>query len=135
MLRPRTCTHLALAVRTAYGVIGVFEATGNNILTSMWSPLFGSATAFALMALLPEYIVLAIFIYLGHYRIRTCSDPNWVDDRPPKKSVKEHLKDEQNKLKSKIDQGVALSQMGRGEVHSAERLDSVERAERGQNRR
>ena len=81
-----------LAVRTAYGVIGIFEATGQNIVTSKWSPLFGSATAFALMALLPEYIVLGIYMYIGHTRIHACRCRDWVDDRPPKKSLKDTLK-------------------------------------------
>jgi hypothetical protein len=113
-----------LAVRTAYGVIGVFEATGKNMLTSMWSSLFGSATAFALMALLPEYMVLAIFMYLGHYRIKTCRSRNWVDDRPPKKKLKDKLRD-------KLQQGVSLGQMGPGGDHPY--TPSIEQAERGDN--
>jgi len=113
-----------LALRTAYGIISVFEASGNNITTSMWSPLFGSATAFALMALVPEYIVLAIFMYLGHYRIKTCGSREWVDDRPPKKSLKDKLKD-------KLQQGMSLSQVGPGGGYSS--APSIEQAERGQN--
>ncbi|KAK0645430.1 hypothetical protein B0T16DRAFT_457464 [Cercophora newfieldiana] len=112
-----------MAVRTAYGVIGVFEATGDNLTKSMWSSLFGNATAFALMALLPEYIVLVIFMYLGRYRIKTCSRRNWVDDRPPKKSLKDKLKDNL--------QGMSLGQVGPGGDRSSG--DSVEDAERGQN--
>jgi hypothetical protein len=42
---------LFLALRTAYGMLGIFEATGADMFTSVWSSLFGSATAFALMAL------------------------------------------------------------------------------------
>jgi len=113
-----------LALRTAYGIISVFEASGNNITTSMWSPLFGSATAFALMALVPEYIVLAIFMYLGHYRIKTCGSREWVDDRPPKKSLKDKLKD-------KLQQGMNLSHVGPGGGYSS--TPSIEQAERGQN--
>lgn len=60
-----------LVVRTVYGLISVFDATGGRILTSMWSPLFGSATAFALMALLMEYISLCCFLYLSVHRLRT----------------------------------------------------------------
>lgn len=65
-----------LALRTAYGIIGVFEATGARLFTSMWSSLFGSATAFALMALLPEYVVVCIHIYILRCRVRTCSKTN-----------------------------------------------------------
>jgi hypothetical protein len=60
-----------LLVRTVYGLISVFDATGNRISTSMWSPLFGSATAFALMALLMEYISLCCFLYLSIHRLQT----------------------------------------------------------------
>jgi hypothetical protein len=70
-----------LALRTAYGIIGVFEATGAKLFTSMWSSLFGSATAFALMALLPEYVVVCTHIYILHSRVRTCSKTNQFLDR------------------------------------------------------
>lgn len=40
-------------------------------ITTTWNPLFGSAVAFALMALLPEYVVLVVYTYLGFYRKRT----------------------------------------------------------------
>jgi hypothetical protein len=63
-----------LALRTAYGMLGIFEATGANIFTSMWSSLFGSATAFALMALLPEYIIVCIYIHILRFRVRTCKE-------------------------------------------------------------
>lgn len=62
----------ALAVRTVYGLIGVFDAAGDRILVSTWSPLFGSATAFSLMALLPEYLVVCVYLYLGAHRLQTC---------------------------------------------------------------
>jgi hypothetical protein len=55
----------ALCLRTIYGIISVFNATGFNIINSKWSPLFGSAIAFALMALLPEYVMLCIYLFLG----------------------------------------------------------------------
>ncbi|KAM7203353.1 hypothetical protein V8F33_002344 [Rhypophila sp. PSN 637] len=61
-----------ICIRTAYGLIGIFEASGANILTSIWSPLFGSAVAFCFMALVPEYIALCVFIYLSVYRLRSC---------------------------------------------------------------
>jgi hypothetical protein len=55
-------------------MLGMFEATGANMFTSMWSSLFGSATAFALMALLPEYIIVCIYIRVLHFRVRTCRE-------------------------------------------------------------
>jgi hypothetical protein len=55
-------------------MLGIFEATGANMFTSMWSSLFGSATAFALMALLPEYIIVCIYISILHFRVRTCRE-------------------------------------------------------------
>ncbi|KAK4235352.1 hypothetical protein C8A03DRAFT_36807 [Achaetomium macrosporum] len=70
-----------LCVRAAYGIIGVAVASGNNILTSSWSPLFGSATAFGLMALLPEYIVLCIYIYLSACHLRTGKQEEVVEGR------------------------------------------------------
>ncbi|KAK8108292.1 uncharacterized protein PG998_010305 [Apiospora kogelbergensis] len=60
-----------LCVRAVFGVISVFEASGDNLLTSMWSPMFGNALLFSLMALLPEYAVLCVFVYLGFHRIST----------------------------------------------------------------
>lgn len=60
-----------LCTRALFGVIGVFEAAGANVLTSIWSPMFGSALLFSLMALLPEYIVLCVFVYLGIHRVST----------------------------------------------------------------
>jgi hypothetical protein len=60
----------ALVLRTVYGLL--YEFTSDSIF-STWDPLFGSAVAFALMALLPEYIVLVIYVYLGFHRIRSCS--------------------------------------------------------------
>ncbi|KAK7921503.1 hypothetical protein PG985_009525 [Apiospora marii] len=60
-----------LCIRAVFGVISVFEAAGANIRTSIWSPMFGSALLFSLMALLPEYIVLCVFVYLGIHRVST----------------------------------------------------------------
>ena len=52
--------------------------------TSKWSPLFGSATAFSLMALLPEFVVLCIFMHIARQRLQAASRPDWEEDRPPK---------------------------------------------------
>lgn len=51
-----------LAVRTAYGLLEVAEQADAR---SPWNPLTGSAVAFALMALLPEYVVLAGWVLMG----------------------------------------------------------------------
>ncbi|KAH8887209.1 hypothetical protein GQ53DRAFT_827381 [Thozetella sp. PMI_491] len=56
-----------LALRTIYGLISAFNS---DSILSTWNPLFGSAPAFALMALLPEYITLLIYLYLGIHRLR-----------------------------------------------------------------
>jgi hypothetical protein len=63
-----------LAVRTAYGILGIFKATGPNMFTSMWSSLFGSATAFALMALVPEYIIVCIYIHILRFRVTSSKE-------------------------------------------------------------
>lgn len=60
-----------LVIRTAYGLLYTFTSQD---LFSKWNPLFGSAVAFALMALLPEFITLLIYIYLGFNRIRDCEE-------------------------------------------------------------
>ncbi|KAF3014501.1 hypothetical protein E8E14_011265 [Neopestalotiopsis sp. 37M] len=57
-----------IMLRAIFGLLYAF--TSNNVF-STWNPLFGSAVAFALMALLPEYIALMTYIYLGFYRLRT----------------------------------------------------------------
>ena len=62
---------IPLCVRAAYGIIGVAVSSGSSFLLSDWSPLFGSATAFGLMALLPEYLALCTYIYLSTYHLRT----------------------------------------------------------------
>ncbi|KAF2447999.1 hypothetical protein P171DRAFT_441870 [Karstenula rhodostoma CBS 690.94] len=69
-----------LALRTAYGIIGIFDVTGANMFTSMWSSLFGSAAAFALMALLPEYIIVCIYMRILNLRVRTCREMNQLLD-------------------------------------------------------
>lgn len=50
----------------------MFEAMGADMFTSMWSSLFGSATALVLMGLLPEYVVICTYVYILRYRVRTC---------------------------------------------------------------
>ncbi|KAK0733038.1 hypothetical protein B0T26DRAFT_745134 [Lasiosphaeria miniovina] len=62
-----------LAVRIVYGLLGVFEPKGDftQVLRSQWNPLFGSAVAFSLMALLPEYLALCCYFKLGFHRLRT----------------------------------------------------------------
>lgn len=49
-----------MMARCVYGLLQVAFP-----LFSMWNPLYGSAVAFALMALLVEYIVVGIFFYIG----------------------------------------------------------------------
>lgn len=68
-----------ISIRTVYGLLSVFLASGNHILTSIWSPLFGSAVAFSFMALIPEYIALCIYIYLSIHRFRTCRAAELTD--------------------------------------------------------
>lgn len=49
-------------VRCVYGILQVvFEFRPS----STWSPLYGSAVAFALMACLAEYVAVMIFFYVG----------------------------------------------------------------------
>ena len=49
-------------VRTAYGLLQVILQTD---LQSKWNPVYGSAVAFALMALLMEYIAMGTFFAVG----------------------------------------------------------------------
>ncbi|KAH8168566.1 hypothetical protein LIA77_11830 [Sarocladium implicatum] len=51
-----------LAVRTAYGLLQVQH---QESIFSKWDPLYGSVSLFAAMALLMEYITLAIFMSVG----------------------------------------------------------------------
>lgn len=68
-----------LLLRAVYGLLYSFTASTMSTLNTTWNPLFGSAVAFALMALLPEYIVLITYLYLGFHRKRTASlDPSKV---------------------------------------------------------
>ena len=59
-----------IAVRSAYGILQQF----NYQLTATWNPLFGSAVAFTVMALLPEYILLLVDLWLGFHRIKSCEE-------------------------------------------------------------
>ncbi|KAK0719103.1 hypothetical protein B0H67DRAFT_632981 [Lasiosphaeris hirsuta] len=77
---------LPLCVRAAYGIIGVAVASGTNMLTSTWSPLFGSATAFGLMGLLPEYIVLCIYVCLSTHHLRAAKREEVVERRTKHRS-------------------------------------------------
>ncbi|KAM3443776.1 hypothetical protein MY4824_000224 [Beauveria thailandica] len=58
-----------LAVRTAYGLLEVARqggGGGGGEPGSAWNPLTGSALAFALMALVPEYVVLVGWVFVGY---------------------------------------------------------------------
>ena len=50
-----------LIVRTAYALLSVFATS----LNSKWDTIYGSAVAFAFMALLMEYIAVCIYLYIG----------------------------------------------------------------------
>ncbi|KAM0246893.1 hypothetical protein ACHAQJ_010051 [Trichoderma viride] len=51
-----------LMIRTVFGLL---EVALENSATSPFNPIAGNAVAFALMALLPEYIVVLTYIYTG----------------------------------------------------------------------
>ncbi|KAK1751526.1 hypothetical protein QBC47DRAFT_82935 [Echria macrotheca] len=70
-----------LVVRAIYGILGVALAAGVNIFTSDWSPLFGSAVAFGLMGLLPEFVVVCIYVYLSMHYLRTAKREADVEGR------------------------------------------------------
>jgi len=59
-----------LALRTAYGLLQVFYL---DTLAQPWNPIYGSAVSLVLMALLPEYIILVMYIGLGFRRAGSCS--------------------------------------------------------------
>ena len=50
-----------LIVRTTYALLSVFATS----LDSKWDTIDGSAVAFAFMALLMEYVVVCIYLYIG----------------------------------------------------------------------
>ena len=47
------------------GSISALLASGNNIVLLRWSPLFGSATAFSLMACFPRMLRFSLYNWLG----------------------------------------------------------------------
>lgn len=51
-----------LIIRTVFGLL---EVAFQNSATSPFSPVEGNAVAFALMALLPEYITILTYFYTG----------------------------------------------------------------------
>lgn len=51
-----------VVVRITYAFLSIFKS---NSLQSKWDALYGSATAFVLMVLIMEYIVVIIFIVVG----------------------------------------------------------------------
>lgn len=63
ILRANLIASPFLILRTVYGILEVAE---QDVLNTIWSPLFGSAVAFALMALLPEYIAICVWFYTGY---------------------------------------------------------------------
>ena len=52
-----------IVIRNIYGHL---EVSFENNLESVWSPVFGNAVAFALMALWMEYIAICIYFYVGY---------------------------------------------------------------------
>lgn len=52
-----------LLVRTIFGIL---ETATENDPDSIWHPIYGSALAFGLMALLMEYIAICIWLWVGY---------------------------------------------------------------------
>ncbi|POR37946.1 Uncharacterized protein TPAR_01857, partial [Tolypocladium paradoxum] len=52
-----------IVVRTIYGIL---EVVFQNDGATKWNPVYGSAVAFALMALLMEYIALCLYLFTGY---------------------------------------------------------------------
>ena len=52
-----------ILVRTIYGIL---EVVFQNNHSTTWNPVYGSAVAFALMALLMEYVALCVYLYTGY---------------------------------------------------------------------
>lgn len=57
----------AVVVRAVYGVLNAFTSRNRN---STWNPMWGSAVALALMALLPEFLALICYCYIAYRRTR-----------------------------------------------------------------
>jgi hypothetical protein len=67
-----------LIVRNVYALISVYSNESN----SQWNSVTGSAAVFACMALLMEYFVVAIYLYIG---LRISRDqPDRDDNGVPK---------------------------------------------------
>lgn len=50
-----------IILRCVYGILEVVY----GFTSSLWSPIYGNVVAFALMALLCEYIAICIWLYIG----------------------------------------------------------------------
>jgi hypothetical protein len=68
-----------LIVRIAYALISVYAAGPD----SKWNFETGSAILFACMALLPEYLTVGVFVYIG---LRVSNSVNVYEERddPPR---------------------------------------------------
>jgi hypothetical protein len=69
-----------LILRCVYGLLTQFNSESPF---STWNPLFGSVAAFAVMAVLPEFIIVGFHIWLGFYRIRNLSKLEMDTDGKP----------------------------------------------------
>lgn len=52
-----------LIVRNVYGIL---EVVFEYVVNTAWNPVTGSVVAFVLMALLMEYVVIGIYMYVGY---------------------------------------------------------------------
>ncbi|KAH8657979.1 hypothetical protein BX600DRAFT_62054 [Xylariales sp. PMI_506] len=73
-----------LLLRAVYGLIFAVEFVKPG---SLWNPLLGNPAVFILMALVPEYIVICIILYLGFHRMRTARQP--LEESDGEHSLKE----------------------------------------------
>lgn len=69
-----------LVVRIVYALVSAYAT---NIQTRVWNLVSGSAILFACMALLPEYLIVGIFIYVG-FKISPYKNVNEGGDDPQK---------------------------------------------------
>ncbi|KAH6895982.1 hypothetical protein B0T10DRAFT_558146 [Thelonectria olida] len=56
----------ALILRTLYGLLFEYTITDED---PIWNPLHGSVPIFILMCLIPEYMTLLLYMYLGFHRM------------------------------------------------------------------
>lgn len=56
-----------LVLRTLYGLLFAYTITDED---TMWNPLDGSIAIFVLMGLIPEYITLVLYVFLGFHRTK-----------------------------------------------------------------